>query len=165
MNDTTDAYRMNPAEDTLLRGDQLAEGMWVLAEIDAFRLPVAAVSEDGRLRAQRFRRVSGLRREGALVRFTGTWVDGYQMTHTSNLGTTWIVKKAPADAEAVSDARDLAGMCRSGYARHAESAAALGLSPSVPGPVFETTEGGAFTIMRNGRAYTVTVAPAAGEGR
>lgn len=64
------------------------------------------------------------------------------------------------------EARDVADMCRSGYARHAESAAALGLTPAeAPGPVTETADGGLFTIIRGGRAYTVTVAPAAEEGR
>jgi hypothetical protein len=170
MNDTADSYRMNPAEDTLLRGDQLTEGMWVLAELNALRTP-AGTSEDDLIRAQRFRQVTGLRRQPGipeLAVFTGTWVDGYQKTHTSGPGTEWIVKKdsiAAADPEAVRDARDLAVMCRDGYARHAESAAALGLSPSVPGPVFDTADGGAFTIMRNGRAYRVTVAPEAGEGQ
>jgi hypothetical protein len=173
MNGTADDYRMNPAEDTLLRGDQLADGMWVLAENIGLRLPLSSNSEDDRIRAQRFRQVSGLRRKAAssadgtpeLIHFTGTWVDGYQATHTTNLGTPWIVKKGAVNAEAVAEARNVADMCRSGYARHAESATALGLSAAPePGPVFETAEGGAFTIMRSGRAYRVTVVPAEGEG-
>lgn len=66
----------------------------------------------------------------------------------------------------VAEARDVADMCRSGYARHAESATALGFSPAeAPGPVLETDDGGAFTIKRGGRAYRVTVAPEAEEGR
>jgi hypothetical protein len=155
----TDSYRMNPAEDTLLRGDQLADGMWVLTESVGYRKPRGS-SEDDRIRRQRFRQVTGLRREPAsvangtpeLVVFTGVWIDGYRETHTSSLNMEWIVKKAPTDAEAAAAARKVADMCR--------SAAELGLSPAwTAGPVFETDGGGAFTLMRNGRAYTVTVTP------
>ena len=152
MNDTAD-YRMNPAEDTLLRGDQLAEGMWVLAELTGVRQP-RGTSEDDLLRRQRFRRVSNLQ-AGA---FTGTWVDGYQETHLAPPDRLWIVKKAPADAEAAAAARKVADLCR--------SATELGLSPAwTAGPVFETDGGGAFTLTRNGKTYTVAVTPSAGEGR
>ena len=68
------------------------------------------------------------------------------------------------EPDTAAEARDVAGMCRSGYARHTESAAALGLTPAAaPAPVSETADGAAFTIIRDGRAYTVTVTPAAEE--
>jgi hypothetical protein len=175
VNSTADVYRMNPAEDTLVYGDQLAEGMWVLPSSPTTRF--LGEDEDSRLRAQRFRRVTRLRREpfrfdgevSEVTVFVGEWVDGYMEEHRHAVGTPWIVKKAPADPEAAAEARNVAGMCRSGYARHAESAAALGLSPAPePGLVFEVPDGGAFTITRGGKSYTVTVTladlPAEGEG-
>ena len=156
MNSTSDVYRMNPAEDTLVYGDELEEGMWVLADIPGLRVP-SGDDEDSRLRAQRFRRVKKLRRQliagSEIISFLGEWVDGYQQEHKLGIRQAWIVKKAPADAEAVTGARKVADMCR--------SATALGLSPAwEAGPVFETPEGGSFTIVRGGRAYTVTVTPA-----
>jgi len=106
VNSTADVYRMNPAEDTLVYGDELEEGMWVLASDPGARLP-AGDDEDGRHRRQRFRRVNRLRRERSgfgneVTTFTGTWVDGYQERHMHDIRAAWIVKKAPApEASAV----------------------------------------------------------------
>lgn len=99
MNGTADAYRMNPAEDALIYGDKLEEGMWVLPSSE--RIP-RGDDEDSRLRAQRFRRVTRLHREGGgpgmpdRVVFIGEWVDGYSQEHRYGVSHTWIVKKAPA---------------------------------------------------------------------
>lgn len=39
MNDTTGVYRMNPAEDRLVYGDELTEGMWALPDNPEMRRP------------------------------------------------------------------------------------------------------------------------------
>jgi hypothetical protein len=89
---TVAAYVMNPAEDVILFGDELANGMWVLAD-DCGARPPYGVSEDERLHSQRFRRVTRLRREGELVTFVGEWLDGYQAVHQAGTSSGWIVKK------------------------------------------------------------------------
>jgi hypothetical protein len=166
MNDTAD-YRMNPAEDTLLRGDQLAEGMWVLAESTAYRVPVGA-SEDDRIRAQRFRQVSGLHRkppalfEGAPERiaFTGTWIDGYQRTHHASVDVEWIVKKAPVDPEATAEAQVIARICTNGYNEHVRLHGPDGDKAVESG----TDDQARFTVEREGHLYDVTVTPRAEAG-
>ena len=50
MNTTVDVYRMNPEADTIVFGDELAEGMWVIYE-----------SPPARLRQQRTRRGAATR--------------------------------------------------------------------------------------------------------
>jgi hypothetical protein len=89
---TVAAYVMNPAEDVILFGDELANGMWVLAD-DCGARPPYGVTEDERLHSQRFRRVTRLRREGELVTFVGEWLDGYQAVHQAGTSSGWIVKK------------------------------------------------------------------------
>ena len=102
MNDTTDAYRMNPAEDTLLFGDELEEGMWVLTDDPTMRRPYGN-DEDSQLRRQRFRRVTHLRHVPGggsapdKVVFVGEWVDGYKEVHSYAVTFGWIIKKAPND--------------------------------------------------------------------
>lgn len=86
------AYVMSPAEDVILFGDELGNGMWVLADDCGARPPYGAAEED-RLRAQRFRRVTRLRREGDLVTFVGEWLDGYQALHQASASSGWIVKR------------------------------------------------------------------------
>jgi hypothetical protein len=165
MNDT-DSYRMNPVEDTLVYGEDLKEGMWVLAESPRQRTPYHGTSvKDSMIRTQRFRQVSRLRREPAsavkgateLIHFTGTWIDGYQASHTASPGQPWIVKKAPEDPEVTADAEVIARVCASGYNEHVRL-------NGPDGDKATGTAGGTFTVMRNGRAYTVTVTPSAGEG-
>lgn len=97
------AYRMNPAEDVIVFGDELEEGMLVLAEEQHARQPHGS-GEDERLRAQWFRRVTRLRREPgaapgapAKVVFVGEWVDGYQEVHRYAVSYGWIVKKGRAE--------------------------------------------------------------------
>jgi hypothetical protein len=85
-------YLMDPAEDVILFGDELADGMWVLAD-DCCSRPPYGGSEDERLHSQRFRRVTRLRREGDLVTFIGEWLDGYQALHQAGSTSGWIVKK------------------------------------------------------------------------
>jgi hypothetical protein len=105
MNETVAAYRMNPAEDTILFGDELENGMWVICDEPAMRRPYGK-DEDGRLRRQRFRRVTRLRREPGSgsapekVVFVAEWVDGYKEVHSYAVTFGWIVKKAPEDTEA-----------------------------------------------------------------
>lgn len=101
MNDTVDVYRMNPAEDVIITGDQLEEGMWVIAADASMRRPYGG-SEDDKIRAQRFRRVTRLRRhtmEGQpVVSFVGEWIDGYAEMHPKlNESHAWLVKKAPGE--------------------------------------------------------------------
>ena len=87
-------YLMDPAEDTILYGDEITEGMWVLPEDPALRREHSH-SEDERLRGQRFRRVTRLRRQPQHVSFIGEWVDGYKesVTHV-HADLAWIVKKS-----------------------------------------------------------------------
>jgi hypothetical protein len=83
---------MNPAEDTIVFGDELSDEMWVLAD-DCCSRPPYGGTEDERLHSQRFRRVTRLRREGDLVTFIGEWLDGYQAMHQASTSSGWIVKK------------------------------------------------------------------------
>lgn len=98
MTETVAAYRMNPAEDEIVFGDELAEGMWVLYEHPDARSSRSAPEED-RLRGERFRRVTRLRRKPPIggapeqVTFIGEWVDGYQEFHSSAITNTFLVKK------------------------------------------------------------------------
>lgn len=98
---TTPLYKMNPAEDMILFGDELKEGMWVPCEEPSVRQPYAG-GEDGHLRAQRFRKVTRLRREPAIWEnpertiFVAEWVDGYQEIHDYAVTHGWIVKKEGA---------------------------------------------------------------------
>jgi hypothetical protein len=102
MNETEiSVYRMNPAEDRIVFGEELEEGMLVLAEEPGARRPHGR-SEDEQLRAQRFRRVTRLRREPGTpekIIFVGEWVDGYQEVHRYAVSYGWIVKKEPRDDE------------------------------------------------------------------
>lgn len=98
-------YRMNPAEDEIRFGDELEEGMWVLADAAEVRRPHGK-SEDDRLRAQRFRRVTRLRRTPGYagapdkVAFVAEWVDGYQEVHEYAVTYGWIIKKTGAERDA-----------------------------------------------------------------
>jgi hypothetical protein len=99
MNTKVDAYRMNPAEDMIVFGDELAEGMWVIHESPEARCASNA-PEEVQLRGQRFRRVTRLRTlhdpqytGGACTMFVGEWVDGYQEVHQATIRTAWIVKR------------------------------------------------------------------------
>jgi hypothetical protein len=89
---------MNPAEDMILFGDELAEGMWVLTEDATMRQPHGS-SEEEMIRAQRFRRVTRLRRSGGTLIFIGEWVDGYQEVHKYAEDWGWIVKREPPAEE------------------------------------------------------------------
>lgn len=93
-------YLMNPAEDMIVFGAQLADGMWVLPE-SALGRPGPEAGKDRQLRGQRFRKVTRLRREGSLTCFIGEWIDGYQEVHRYNVSHAWLVKKeAPEPDEA-----------------------------------------------------------------
>jgi hypothetical protein len=105
MNQVVSVYRMNPVEDEIRFGDEIAEGMWVLCEDPSLRSPHGS-GEDDKIRAQRFRRVTRLRRQAAIggtpaqVVFVGEWVDGYQEVHRYAETFGWLVKKAdPAEVE------------------------------------------------------------------
>jgi hypothetical protein len=160
MNDTAD-YRMNPAEDTLIYGDELKEGMWVLPSSE--RIP-SGRDEDSRLRAQRFRRVVRLRRArpggNELVAFVGVWVDGYQQEHTYAVSHAWIVKKAPADPEATAGAQVIARVCVNGYNEHVRLHGPDGDKAVESG----TEDQARFTVEREGHLYDVTVTPRAEAG-
>lgn len=91
-------YEMNPAEDAVLFGDEIADGMWVLPEFAPIRQ--RGTGEDAAIRAQRFRRVTRLRREehsgyggGACLIFVAEWIDGYQEIHSFAVTHGWIVKR------------------------------------------------------------------------
>lgn len=91
-------YRMNPAEDEIRFGDELMDDMWVLPEDPDDRLPYGD-SEEEKIRAQRFRRVTRLRRMPGFaplpdrVFFIGEWVDGYQQVHELTVTHGLIVKR------------------------------------------------------------------------
>lgn len=93
------AYLMNPAEDVILFGDELAEGMWVLPESPWARSGRSGCGEDAALRAERFRKVTRLRRTPAAgdcpaqTVFVGEWIDGYQEIHSFAVSHGWIVKR------------------------------------------------------------------------
>jgi hypothetical protein len=99
---TTAVYRMNPATDRIIFGDELEEGMWVLPEDPWYRQPDSE-TEDEQIRAQRFRRVTRLaitHRYGSVqARFIGEWVDGYQEVHWHGTCIAWLVRKDPAGDE------------------------------------------------------------------
>jgi hypothetical protein len=99
---TTPVYRMNPAEDEIRFGDELAEGMWVLAETPWNRQP-GGETEDDQVRAQRFRQVTRLQTRPyfstTVTRFVGEWVDGYAEVHEHNIETAWLVRKDPPGQE------------------------------------------------------------------
>lgn len=85
-------YRMNPAEDRIIDGTELAEGMLVLCENWTSRQPHDYDGEDlGR--QDQFRKVTKLRHKGELIVFLGEWDDGYQETHTYHRDYTWLAKK------------------------------------------------------------------------
>ena len=91
-------YLMNPAEDVILFGAQLAEGMWVMPEFPPSRARTS--TEDARLRGQRFRRVTRLRlirsahyAGGTGTEFIAEWVDGYQEVYRGTSENAWLVKK------------------------------------------------------------------------
>lgn len=98
-------YRMNPAEDKIVFGGDLAEGMWVLNESITSRQPYGD-SEDEKIRSQRFRRVTRLQSvPGGLIPgappgiiFVAEWIDGYQEVHRYAVTHAWIVKKDPITA-------------------------------------------------------------------
>ena len=104
MTDTSiTVYLMNPAEDEIKFGPELAEGMWVLPEEPNGRM-VRADTEDARIRAQRFCRVTRLRtlpspmhNGGFKLQFIGVWVDGYQEVVATRLSEAWLVKKETKD--------------------------------------------------------------------
>lgn len=96
MNETKVAvYRMNPAEDRIVFGDEITEGMWVLNEVPYHRTPYGE-DEDAQLLAQRFRRVTRVRYTRKFgttqIVFVGEWVDGYQQVHTFTVDAAWLVK-------------------------------------------------------------------------
>jgi hypothetical protein len=97
MSATVASYLMNPAEDVVLFGEEITEGMWVLPEGGLLRR-VFSGTEEERLRAQRFRKVTRLRRVPVepgnnILVFIGEWVDGYQEVCRYNESYGWIVKK------------------------------------------------------------------------
>ena len=88
------SYKMNPAEDTILYGDEIAEGMWVLRDSEILR-PGSEAAEDDQLRAQRFCKVTRLRSHGDKITFIGEWIDGYQRSQgPCHVSHAWIVKKS-----------------------------------------------------------------------
>jgi hypothetical protein len=101
LNTIVTPYVMNPAEDYLLFGDDIADGMWVLIEDESLRGGFES-SEDQCIRGQRFARVTHLRREGEHIRFIAEYVDGFQRSRKVHTVLAWIVKRdtAPSpDAE------------------------------------------------------------------
>lgn len=85
-------YKFNPATDITLTGYQLQEGMRVLAEDPALRIPRLNRGP----RSEEFRTVTKLRRENEdtpRTIFIGDWDDGYRQTHNMRSSTAWIVKK------------------------------------------------------------------------
>ena len=93
---TVTAYKMNPAEDEILFGADLEEGMWVLCEFPPLRSPHGE-GEDDQIRRQCFRQVTGLQHSGDQIVFIGRWVDGYAEVHKYHATFYgWIVKRAAA---------------------------------------------------------------------
>lgn len=112
MNETKrTVYKMNPAEDCVLYGDELTEGMWVMPQSLDMRNR-AWPDEDEFLRGQRFCRVTKLRQtpaDGIVpagIAFVGEWVDGYQFAYRMAHAHAWIVKREnPAEAESTGEPR------------------------------------------------------------
>jgi hypothetical protein len=110
MNETAVAeYRMNPDEDEILFGDELREGMWILRAEPTGRTHDG--TEDGKIRAQRFRRIVRIRQSTAAqavpdigvvpaqIAIVGEWIDKYQEIWTGAVTNAWLVKKSvPAAA-------------------------------------------------------------------
>jgi hypothetical protein len=104
---STIVYLMDPALDEIRFGSELTEGMWVLEENDALR-PRRFSTEEYKIRAQRFRRVTRLTREpstqyegGIKVQFIGEWVDGYQEVCACRQGSAWLVRKEITEPESI----------------------------------------------------------------
>ena len=100
-----DRYRMNPGEDEILFGHELADGMLVLSESWTMRSPHGYDEEDLR-RKEVFRKVTRLRRPGHLIVFIGEWPDGYQEVHTYASDYAWLVKRATLSTETKDGAMD-----------------------------------------------------------
>jgi hypothetical protein len=99
------SYMMNPAEDEIRFGGEIAEGMWVLPESRDLR-SYPSDPEDMKLRDERFRRVTRLTRQpdtgcqgGVRLTFIGEWVDGYQEVWIGSNGNAWLVKKSVQDEQ------------------------------------------------------------------
>ena len=101
------SYLMNPAEDVVLFGDEITEGMWVLFE-DRILRPGSEASEDQQMRGQRFCRVTRLRKNAEHLWFVGEWVDGYQEVEGPvALSYGWIVKKSSLPATGGENAEEV----------------------------------------------------------
>lgn len=105
---TITAYKMNPAEDEIRYGDELAEGMWVMYEDRRGRCSESA-PEDEQIRMNRFCRVTRMRtvNDGQTIVFIGKWVDGFQKRYSANRNGAWIVKREGAP-EAEAELREIA---------------------------------------------------------
>ena len=88
-------YQMNPAEDYVIFGDELREGMWIMREDELMR--TVSANEDEQIRMNRFCRVTRLRiaykGHGPCALFIGEWVDGFQKRFSVHQDFTWIVKR------------------------------------------------------------------------
>lgn len=92
-------YQMSPAEDYVIFGEELTEGMWVLKEASFLRSGSEA-GEDGAIRGQRFCEVTRLRRRGDLTVFIGRYADGFQKVFGVHKDYGWIVKREhPSEPE------------------------------------------------------------------
>jgi hypothetical protein len=90
----TITYRMNPAEDAIIAGADLADGMLVRPE------GTLTVDDADIARAAEPRRVTRLVRcadsgynDGAVIEFIGEWPDGYQEVHRYAVTAYWIVRR------------------------------------------------------------------------
>jgi hypothetical protein len=103
------AYKMNPAEDRILYGDEITEGMWVMFEDPHGRCSDEA-PEDEQIRSNRFCRVTRMRttNNGQTIVFIGEWVDGYQKRYATHGNASWIVKREDAPPAEV-ELREIAG--------------------------------------------------------
>lgn len=102
---TITAYKMNPATDRIVFGDELRDGMLVIRE-DAHMRCASAASEDEQIRMNHFCKVTRLRTvdrgSGPCAAFIGEWVDGYQKAFGPiHHMFAWIVRREDVpDAEA-----------------------------------------------------------------
>ena len=86
---------MNPAEDVLVAGADLADGMLVRPEGSLFvgdDADIARLTEPRRVTRLTRRADSGYN-GGAVIEFIGEWPDGYQEVHRWAVTAYWIVRR------------------------------------------------------------------------
>lgn len=99
--------------------------------------------------------VTGKDDRARLGQFTATLREaGLVVADHAPQGHLYVFETGPAHAVAM--AREIAGSCRAGYAVHVREHGPDGAEPAEK---FDTSQGGGFTVEREGHLYDVTVVP------